>query len=441
MISRIASTLWGDISKEELKRFAFLGATLFLIVGPYWILRLVKETILEGTVSYDMQPWAKMLSVIVLLVPMFAYQKLINIFKRHTLLYIIGGIYAMAFLCIAWFVADPTIGIANTVRSPWRLLGWITYWVIESFGSICPSLFWSFVVSITASESAKRGFPMVYAIAQLGPVLGCLLVANVQKVGGVVPLVVIAACCIALVPLMIKIFVTKFAPTTISMVEAHDEKKPTTGIFEGLRLIATKPYLLGILGVSTLYEIVGVIIEFQMKKTAIMTSSSLVGFTEFTGVYGVMVGILTFVFALTGTSFLLRTLGLATCLLLFPIVIGCTVTVSLLMPTLFFLTISAVLLKGLSYALNNPSKEVLYIPTSKDVKFKAKSWIEGMGSRSAKTTGAAVNATIRAATNSFQQLMAGGSLVALGIVGLWFSAAVFTGRSFNKLQQDNTIVE
>ena len=49
-----------------------------------------------------------------------------------------------------------------------------------------------------------------------------------------------------------------------------------------------------------------------------------------------------------------------------------------------------VTLKGLSYALNNPCKEVMYIPTSKDAKFKTKSFIDMFGSRSAKMSGAQI---------------------------------------------------
>ena len=39
------------------------------------------------------------------------------------------------------------------------------------------------------------------------------------------------------------------------------------------------------------------------------------------------------------------------------------------------------LLKGFSYCLNNPCKEILYQPTSSNVKFKAKSWIGVFGAR------------------------------------------------------------
>lgn len=47
-------------------------------------------------------------------------------------------------------------------------------------------------------------------------------------------------------------------------------------------------------------------------------------------------------------------------------------------------------LQGLTYALNEPCKEMLYLPTSDAIKFKAKGWIDVFGSRCAKGVGSFV---------------------------------------------------
>ncbi len=56
-----------------------------------------------------------------------------------------------------------------------------------------------------------------------------------------------------------------------------------------------------------------------------------------------------------------------------------------------------VVIKGVGYAVNNPTKEMMYIPTSKDAKFKSKGWIDTFGSRFAKAGGAQV-------TNAFKRV-------------------------------------
>lgn len=47
-------------------------------------------------------------------------------------------------------------------------------------------------------------------------------------------------------------------------------------------------------------------------------------------------------------------------------------------------------IKGMSYALNNPTKEILYQRTSSAIKFKCKSWIDTFGQRSAKAGGSLI---------------------------------------------------
>lgn len=51
--------------------------------------------------------------------------------------------------------------------------------------------------------------------------------------------------------------------------------------------------------------------------------------------------------------------------------------------------------QGLTYALNEPCKEMLYLPTSDAIKFKAKGWIDVFGSRCAKGVGSFVTLSTR----------------------------------------------
>ena len=61
--------------------------------------------------------------------------------------------------------------------------GWISYCAIESFGSICVSLFWAFVNSSVNVETAKSAYGLIIAGANLGSIMGPTLA--VTKVGWV----------------------------------------------------------------------------------------------------------------------------------------------------------------------------------------------------------------------------------------------------------------
>ena len=81
---------------------------------------------------------------------------------------------------------------------------------------------------------------------------------------------------------------------------------------------------------------------------------------------------------------------------------------------------------------------MMYIPTSKDVKFKAKSWIDVFGARGAKGTGSLVNNTF---AHSAPLLLFYGTVVSFGLIGVWIVAAIFVGKTFNTLTKHNKIIE
>ncbi len=87
-------------------------------------------------------------------------------------------------------LADPDIGLSNTNASPTRLIGWISYCAIESFGSICVSLFWAFVNSIMHFDGAKSSYGLIVAGAQVYIYLYYLVLLGIDlEVMVVTPLV------------------------------------------------------------------------------------------------------------------------------------------------------------------------------------------------------------------------------------------------------------
>ena len=285
---------------------------------------------------------------------------------------------------------------------------------------------------------------MIIFLTQIGTIGGAYFVTLFSKVLGIPTLIRIGGFVVLFVMVLIKLYMVTIPSDDVVQ---ETKKKAKTGFFEGLILLITRPYVLGVFVVSTMYEIVGTILEFQMNSLASIVYPLAEDFAAFNGKYGMGINILALTFALVGTSFFMRKFGLRFCLVAFPSVIGIIVALILglgyfggashyyLMWGLFFGMVS---IKGLSYSLNNPAKEVMYIPTSKDVKFKAKGWIDLFGNRSTKATGSGVNILFKA---SLSRLLLFGSVISLGVIGIWIIVAIFVGGKFNKLQEDNAIIE
>jgi len=436
MFARLVGYLWGNLSQEEVKKFSLLSVIFFLLIGAYWLLRTQKNAAFNAIVGYEWQPRAKIINIVASVLVVLLYSKLFDILGSKRLLLTLATFFSGSFLAIAYLLEYSSIGFLNPVPSPDRMFGWFVYLMIEWLGSMMVGLFWAFVTSGTKSESAKKGYPLILAGGQIGAVLGSYLSFNSSYFGNAL-LFSVGAVALGLMVPMVAVYM-KLVPGEPVVADKGASKKPKTGMLEGLKILLTRPYIMGVLAVSTIYEIINTILEFEMNMIARSVYPTKEALASFNGMYGIFVNGLALVFAVLGTSFLIRRFGLRFCLLLFPAMTACLILAVWVSPTLGVLLGACMAIKGLSYALNNPTKEMMYIPTSQDVRFKAKGWIDQFGSRSSKGAGSLVNDLFKA---NMSELLMYSSIISLGLVGIWALAAGYVGTKFKKLTDENQVVD
>lgn len=453
MITKIINNLWGDLSNAELKRFGLLSVIITIILGNYWMLRVMKNPIFNDLVGMEYQPYAKMGSIFVVAFVVLIYSKLVDHFSKKSLFDIICIFYAALFFFIcfatgtykAFFSDINSNPLMNILNIQGNIIGWLAYFIFET-SSILIVLFWAFVASTTKPEAAKKGYAMIVSCIQLGTISGPAIVTNYAPTVGLPMLIGLGGFLVILVPFLVRLYLSMVEKDDVQESNTPDDKKPKTGFFEGLRLIATRPYVMGILIVSTVYEVVATIIEFQMNMIVKDVFPSRELFASFTGKYGMSVNTMVLMFSFLGTSYFMRKYGIRFCLLAYPIIVGIVLSGLLVMDNMnlsniemmWILFMVMIIIKGLSYALNNPTKEVIYIPTTKDIRFKAKGWIESFGGRTAKAGGSVINAAF---AKNLPELLLFGTLISLGVVGGWIIAANLLGKKFNKLQAEDKIIE
>jgi len=387
-----------------------------------------------------------MLSLVVVFVLVFVYNKLLDMFPKHQLFYIIGGFYATLFFIISLLLDHPTIGVHNTNPDPSRLLGWVSYCAIESFGSICISLFWAFVNSTINFDGAKSAFGLIIAGAQIGSILGPTLVTNAQSIG-VPRLYSCGSVCMFLMVFMIYYYVKKFGLSgELSSSDGKKSKGKGAGVMEGFTLFMKYDYVKGIFAISCLFMVEVTILDYTMKVLAkhefdqLYPNEPLVAtkaFASFMGRFGQVTNLISFLFSFFGTSLVIRNLGLKLTLLAFPSLCFVCICVVFFFPSLWVVFCVMMLLKGFSYSLNNPCKEMLYQVTNTAIKFKSKSWIDTFGARGSKALGSVV-------TNAFAESLSGlvtyGAFVAMGVSLFLVYVARFMGVQFDQYHDTKTKV-
>ncbi|KKP23835.1 MAG: hypothetical protein SZ59_C0003G0059 [candidate division TM6 bacterium GW2011_GWF2_28_16] len=447
MFTRFFKFFGKDLSSKEVEKFSLLALAFFFTVGGYWLLKTLKDGFFFNVVGGQFQPRAKMLSLVVISILVLVYSKLVDIFHRHQLFYIFGTFFAVFFALVSISLALPVHSFGPAYLQYIKILGWASYVMVESFGSIMIALFWSFVTSITDTESAKRGYFLIVAGAQLGAIFGPFLSWNAKFFGLPILFAMATACILALI-LVIKKFISVTPQEELIGGKQDIRPQEKTGFWQGLKLITTKPYLFGILLLVIFYETVTTIVDYQMKilAQALPEYATKEALTSFMGIFGMATNGLSLLMALFGTGYLIKKFGLRFCLLAFPVAVGFAIAALYGVIKLDFLTTQSMLwatftvviiAKGLSYALNNPAKEVMYIPTSRDAKFKAKGWIDMFGARGAKAIGSGFNEYLIRTPDVLLYL---GSILSLGLIGIWIIVALLVGNKFNRLIKNNQIV-
>ena len=446
---------FGEFEKEEFKKFLRMGFIFAFIIGAYWTLRPLKDAIFIQLVGKFQLPFAKTISVLALLPLVIFYTRLLEKTSREKMLIILPTFYGTMILCFSLLmhlVQGSAASIATTSilhAFGIKALGYAWYLFVESFGSLVVALFWAFAADTTKPIHAKRGFPLVVAIGQVGGIL------FPYGIGGLPHRLhcttdSLSILCLGFLVLLIIPLVHYFLKKTpkdllTSFDEKQEESTHEPGFLEGLKLLLRNKYLLCIFGANFIYEVVITIFDFNFKIAASSLYSG-VALSNYLSIYGSSVNTVSLLCLLLGISNVTRFLGIGIALAAMPVIVSLALFGFMSLNTLTFLFALMVGSKAINYALNGPALKQLYIPTTPDVKFKAQAWIETFGSRTSKQTGSIFNMSLGPLQAAFGAALGKSYYLALSgvlcfpLLALWLVMALFLGKSFKKAVGSNLTI-
>jgi len=163
-----------------------------------------------------------------------------------------------------------------------------------------------------------------------------------------------------------------------------------------------------------------------------------VQFATLMGHFGQVTNVVSFLFSLFGFSFVVQSFGIKRALRLFPaLLLLAALGSTFVQGNLWILFGAIATLKAMTYSLNEPAKELMYVPTTDAIKFKAKAWIDVLGMRAMKAMGSAITHTGR---NDPTLLVRYGSvptiLISLALLGI----SVLIGKQFEDLMSSGKVI-
>ena len=438
-----------------LPRLLHLSSILFTILMTFWLLDSLKDVLLtscspDGILS---QPVAKFMSVGSTGILTALYNKIYRLTSPRTLFLSLSFLFSVLFMASSSFLPCST---------PSYFAGYTAFLLIESFGSILVATFWGYATSQLTLSQCKRHYGTIIAVAQVGAIVG----GSLASTGASVPVLYggggfIGSLCVGLTFYTYdKKYMTDVVIDDRSKEEgntsASNFASDSASFLQGVYLILSHNYLLLLLLLSSLYEVVMTVLDYELKllsmqhftftdildtdeKSSTSTNDTLddQGVTTFLGHYAQVVNLLSLLFSLFLYPYLTKRLTIPRCLVLFPILLIIATLAAFIYPSLPLIFAIMSLLKSFSYSINDPLKEILWCLTTNEVKFTAKPYIDVLGARVAKAVGSGITKYAGGEVASVVTVAALPCLVA-GIALM--ACAVKVGEQFQEIRTKGEVV-
>lgn len=442
------------LQSYEALKIGLTSAAFSLIVFSHSMIKAVKDSVFLSMVGASYQPWAKLvviLSSIVIFMPI--YSMAMGRLSRKTVSIIFPCIYAAFALAFGLFLMHPTIGLENTITAPNRLTGWVSYVFLEFYSVAVLATFWSLINSISTPKSSKRQYGIMTIASRIAGISASLLglyVARYSNISQTFAFPIILGLCAAslvlvaiLIRTMFRVLPEKYLTgyTDIHEKPKVSEKKKAKKqrFLEGLYCVLTEPYAIGIFGIIASLEVISTIMDYRMQcLIAAGAGNCAMKMLHQFFVYTLSFQIAGLFLATFATTTLPQKIGVRRCLLVTPLAIMAMVALSFGFDTLYMAMAVQIAVRAFNYGFNEPVREMLYVPASHKIQFRAKGWVDTFGKTLSKGSGAGLNILVSKLSPMFASLVSLSSAMLMGVS--WLFIVIFVGNKYHKAVKNQQVI-
>jgi AAA family ATP:ADP antiporter len=241
------------------------------------------------------------------------------------------------------------------------------------FNVMLVAQFWAFANDIYTQEQGRRLFAILGAGSSLGAIFGSEMAEWLFKPVGPYSMMLIAA----------GLLVTcMFLTTWIHRRESdHNPRRMEMAIQPigpsgGFQLVLKHRYLLLIAFLILLSNLVNTTGEFILGKTVADHMKSPEAIGEFYAGFFFWVNLVGAALQLFAVSRIMKYLGIGPALFFLPLIALCSYTLLAFMPVLSFIRLAKIAENSTDYSVQNTARHALFLRTSREAKYKAKSAID-----------------------------------------------------------------
>jgi ATP:ADP antiporter, AAA family len=383
-------------SKASQKIILFI--CFLLVMAAFTLMKELRDFIFVLTVGKKYIPEIKNLTYILMIPMVSIYAFAASTLNKNKLLIIYSFLYGIIGIFLSYFITHKSIGLHNEIASYKRIFGWVFYIFVEGIKPFVVSILWSFFNSISNPNDVKNQYVTMTIATKIGGVLASGIALYLASFGILFSINHINLCFYlsiisSIFMLLIAIAIMYFSYSTrkdniqgyADKIENNNKQEKNKIKFSsGLKTFFKYPYTLGILGMTFFWEIINVIFSYMKIGVGISNTSCKIDFLSFLYENSFWSNISGLAVAIFGTTIIIKKFGERISLILVPIFIGIGIFVFLFSKTTGTVIFVCAALKAINDSFAYPVREALYIPTTKEIRFQTKTWIDSFGAKLAK---------------------------------------------------------
>ena len=423
-----ALALITEIDPKERATALMLALNMFVLLGTYYVLKTVREALIltEGGAEVKSYSAAGQALLLVILVP--AYGIVASKFKRGAL---IAGALLFSILNLFCFYLVGTAGIH---------IGVAFFLWLGIFSLMVTAQLWAFANDIYDPEQGKRLMPLVGVGSSLGAWAGASLAGRFLKFWDTYQLMLIGAFGL-LVCVGLTLAVDRRENRLSNRFGTSRIEKPM-GREGGFQLVFKNRYLLLIALLVLVLNVVNTTGEFILGKMVVenanqavvsgvaATSNMKVLIGEFYSSYFAGVNLLGLLLQLFVVSRIFKYIGVRGALFLLPAIALVGYSLIAVMPLLAIVRLGKTFENSVDYSVQSTARHALFLPTSREAKYKAQSAIESFFWRA----GDMLQAAIVFAGSAFAVGIQGYAALNVVLVVIWLLVVIALYREHKKLE-------
>ena len=434
LLDRVLS-IFTEVHAGEGLSAILLAANVFYLLAFYSVLKIVRDTLILEEAGAVAASYSAAGQAVLMLAFVPAYSAFAS---RVSRVWLISGVTLFFASHLLIFAALGAAGVRISVAF---------YLWIGVFNMVAVAQFWAFANDLYSTERGRRLFPLIGVGASLGAVLGSAITSVIFSNIGPYRLMLISSAGL-LVPVVLTVWVHRreTAGAGAAPAAAGAAERPVEGS-GGFQLVFRERYLLLIAVMVLLFSLVNTLGGFILNsmiasEAASRVAAGLSGGLSERDLIGTMVGriqfsvnLLAFLLQAFVVSRIFKYVGVRSALFILPALALGGYSLMAFLPVFAVISWAKIVENSADYSIQNTTRHALFLPTSREAKYKAKQAIDSFFVRAGDLLQAVVVFVGSALAFGSRHY----AMVNLAFIALWLIVAVGIAREHRRLTARQTV--